>query len=158
MKTRRSRLITVISVFILTLVIIISRLFYLYFEDSGFLQNKGKLKLITSRKISSIRGQILDKNNNPLAVTVMQYDLYGLKGLNLSHDDLLALNLNPENKILNKKSLLKKDITLGEIELVKKFKNNLLEIENTPKRYYPLSEQASPLIGFSGKDNIGLEG
>ena len=158
MKTRRSRLITVISVFILTLVIIISRLFYLYFEDSGFLQNKGKLKLITSRKISSIRGQILDKNNNPLAVTVMQYDLYGLKGLNLSHDDLLSLNLNPENKILNKKSLLKRDITLGEIELVKKFKNNLLEIENTPKRYYPLSEQASPLIGFSGKDNIGLEG
>ena len=64
MKTRRSRLITIISVFILTLVIIISRLFYLYFEDSGFLQNKGKLKLITSRKISSIRGQILDKNNN----------------------------------------------------------------------------------------------
>ena len=102
MKTRRSRLITVISVFILTLVIIISRLFYLYFEDSGFLQNKGKLKLITSRKILSIRGQILDQNNNPLAVTVMQYDLYGLKGLNLSHDDLLALNLNPENKILNK--------------------------------------------------------
>ena len=77
MKTRRSRLITVISVFILTLVIIISRLFYLYFEDSGFLQNKGKLKLITSRKILSIRGQILDQNNNPLAVTVMQYDLYG---------------------------------------------------------------------------------
>ena len=64
MKTRRSRLITVISVFILTLVIIISRLFYLYFEDSGFLQNKGKLKLITSRKILSIRGQILDKINN----------------------------------------------------------------------------------------------
>ena len=54
MKTRRSRLITIISVFILTLVIIISRLFYLYFEDSGFLQNKGKLKLIRSTGIIEI--------------------------------------------------------------------------------------------------------
>ena len=41
---------------------------------------------------------------------------------------------------------------------IKSLKIDRLELEKTYKRHYPLGEQVSPLVGFSGRDGYGLEG
>ena len=119
--------------------------------------------LETSRSIPAIRGSMLDRNNFPLAVSINQYDLYALK--KFSEEDFLALKnillLTKsflEIKEFEKKILIFSNLNFSQYEKIQGLKLSGIEIESSQKRYYPLGEQIAPLIGFSGKDGIGLEG
>jgi len=52
-------------------------------EDSIFLQNEGKKRYIKYRTVNPVRGSIYDRNNFPLAISIINYDLYALKGLTM---------------------------------------------------------------------------
>tara|TARA_Y100000816_G_scaffold268496_1_gene230743 strand:- start:639 stop:2243 length:1605 start_codon:yes stop_codon:yes gene_type:complete len=148
---------------VISLFILVFRIISLKYIEGDFLTSKGKSMLETSRSIPAIRGSILDRNNFPLAVSINQYDLYALK--KFSEEDFNKLKnflfLNKDFsaiKKLNKKNLIFSNLNFSQYESVKSLKLSGIEIESFQKRYYPLGEQVSTLVGFAGRDGFGLEG
>jgi cell division protein FtsI (penicillin-binding protein 3) len=147
----------------ISLLILVFRIASLQYIKGDFLTSKGKSMLEISRSIPASRGSILDRNNFPLAVSINQYDLYALK--HFSEEDFKKLTnilfLKKDFsaiKQLNKKILIFSNLNFSQYENVKSLNLSGVEIESFQKRYYPLGEQVSTLIGFAGKDGFGLEG
>jgi len=142
---------------------IIFKIFSIQVSDSIFLQNEGAKRYVKFKNIVPTRGTIFDRNNFPLAVSIVNYDLYALKGFKkielLKLSEIIELDSNFILETFNKKTLLKKNISNEEILQVKKLKLKNTEIETRHSRHYPLGDQISTLVGFYGKDGAqeGLE-
>ncbi len=158
------RFILVCLFFSLSIFAIAYKIISLQIDDSIFLKNEGKKKYIKYRNINPVRGTIYDRNNFPLAVSIINYDLYALKGLELakfiSIKDLISLDEDLNiNESFSKKTLIKKGLSRNEQLIIETLKNNKLEVEVRHSRHYPLGDQIAPLVGFYGKDRAqeGLE-
>ena len=117
------RFVTVGLTISICLLVIIYRIFSIQIIDSTFLQNEGAKRHIKYKDIIPVRGSIFDRNNVPLAVSVVNYDLYALKGFKKSQllklSELIELDIDYVKDTFEKKTLLKKNVS----------KTNLLEIE-----------------------------
>ena len=142
---------------------IIYKIFQIQIIESNFLKNEGNKRYIKYKNITPVRGTIYDRNNFPLAISSVNYDLYALKGFKKSELLKIAENLYIDFKLVEgdyeKKTLLKRNISKKEISLIKKLNLKNFEIEVRHSRHYPLGDQIAPLIGFVGKDGAqeGLE-
>lgn len=143
--------------------LLIIRIFSIKYIDGEFLASKGNGMLKTSRSVPALRGSIFDRNNFPLAVSINHYDLYALK--NFTEDEfkklekvILIKKSYLEIKQENRKLLIFSNLDFSQFEKVNHLKLSGIEIETLQKRYYPLGEQVAPLVGFAGKDGVGLEG
>ena len=153
-----------ISIFILICVIaIVFKILSIQISDRTFLQNEGAKRYVKYKNIIPTRGTIFDRNNFPLAVSIVNYDLYALKGFKktqlLKVSEIIDLDTNFISETFNKKTLLKKNISNTTILKLKKLNLKNSEIEIRHSRHYPLGDQISTLIGFYGKDGAqeGLE-
>ena len=80
------------------------------------------------------------------------YDMGKLK-------NIINIDVSFENIAAKKrKILIQKSLSPDEINLIKNSSLHHYEIEIRFSRHYPLADQIAPLVGFSGKDNYGLEG
>ena len=142
---------------------VIYRIFSIQVIDSAFLQNEGAKRHIKYKDIIPIRGTIFDRNNVPLAVSVINYDLYALKGFQKSQllklSELIELDIDYLTEVFEKKTLLKKNVSRKNLLEIKKTNLNNFEIEVRHSRHYPLGDQIAPLVGFYGTDGAqeGLE-
>ena len=142
---------------------IIFKIFTIHIFDSTFLQKEGAKRYVKYQEITPIRGTIFDRNNFPLAVSIVNYDLYALKGFKktelLKLSEIIELEREFISETFNKKILLKKNISNEKLLQVKKLNLKNSEIEVRHSRHYPLGDQISTLIGFYGKDGAqeGLE-
>ena len=153
-----------ISIFILICVIaIVFKILSIQISDRTFLQNEGAKRYVKYKNIIPTRGTIFDRNNFPLAVSIVNYDLYALKGFKktqlLKVSEIIELDADFISETFNKKTLLKKNISNTTILKLKKLNLKNSEIEIRHSRHYPLGDQISTLIGFYGKDGAqeGLE-
>ena len=153
-----------ISIFILICVIaIVFKILSIQISDRTFLQNEGAKRYVKYKNIIPTRGTIFDRNNFPLAVSIVNYDLYALKGFKktqlLKVSEIIELDSDFISETFNKKTLLKKNISNTTILKLKKLNLKNSEIEIRHSRHYPLGDQISTLIGFYGKDGAqeGLE-
>ena len=153
-----------ISIFILICVIaIVFKILSIQISDRTFLQNEGTKRYVKYKNIIPTRGTIFDRNNFPLAVSIVNYDLYALKGFKktqlLKVSEIIKLDSDFISETFNKKTLLKKNISNTTIIKLKKLNLKNSEIEIRHSRHYPLGDQISTLIGFYGKDGAqeGLE-
>ncbi|MBA4723775.1 MAG: cell division protein FtsI, partial [SAR86 cluster bacterium] len=158
------RLLLVCAALSLAIISVVTKLVLLSISDGVFLQNEGKKRYIKYREIKSVRGGIYDRNNFPLAISIVNYDLYALSGL--TKNELKKVNVVLDNELnfdknflFKKKTLLKKNITPTEHIALKELNLNRLEVEVRHSRHYPLGDQIAPLVGFYGKDGAqeGLE-
>ena len=142
---------------------IIFKIFTIHIFDSTFLQKEGAKRYVKYQEITPIRGTIFDRNNFPLAVSIVNYDLYALKGFKktelLKLSEIIELEKELISETFNKKILLKKNIPNEKLLQIKKLNLKNSEIEVRHSRHYPLGDQISTLIGFYGKDGAqeGLE-
>ena len=153
-----------ISISILICIIaIVFKILSIQISDRTFLQNEGAKRYVKYKNIIPTRGTIFDRNNFPLAVSIVNYDLYALKGFKktqlLKVSEIIELDTNFISETFNKKTLLKKNISNTTILKLKKLNLKNSEIEIRHSRHYPLGDQISTLIGFYGKDGAqeGLE-
>ena len=153
-----------ISISILICVIaIVFKILSIQISDRTFLQNEGAKRYVKYKNIIPTRGTIFDRNNFPLAVSIVNYDLYALKGFKktqlLKVSEIIELDSDFISETFNKKTLLKKNISNTTILKLKKLNLKNSEIEIRHSRHYPLGDQISTLIGFYGKDGAqeGLE-
>ena len=109
------RFILISSSLVAMLAAIIFKMFYIQFFDSDFLQNEANKKYIKYKEVNSVRGGIFDRNNFPLAVSIVNYDLYALKGFNKSQllalAEVIDLNVDIIEDSYKKKTILKKSLS-----------------------------------------------
>ena len=157
------RFLLILSSAICALVAIVFKILSIQFIDSNFLQNEGNKRYIKYKNINPVRGTIFDRNNFPLAVSIVNYDLYALSGFKksqlLSVAEVLDIDLDVNKDSFVKKTILKKGLSNKEILSIKKLNLRNFEIEVRHSRHYPLGEQIATLIGFYGTDGAqeGLE-
>ncbi|RZO19857.1 MAG: penicillin-binding protein 2 [SAR86 cluster bacterium] len=158
------RLILICTCLFFSIIAVSYKVISVQIEDSLFLKNEGKKRYIKYRTINPVRGTIYDRNNTPLAVSIINYDLYALNGLNTDRYLKLKDAISIQDDILidgsfSQKTLLKKGLTLDEQKTINELHFNNIEIEIRHSRHYPLGDQIAPLIGFYGKDRAqeGIE-
>jgi len=163
-KLLNLRLIIACATLIVCAIAVASKLISLSVSEGVFLQKEGKKRYIKYRETKAVRGGIYDRNNFPLAISIVNYDLYALSGFNSEKLQTLRHKIDIPSNHLNKKkflkkTLLKKNISAAENSIIKNLNFNRLEVEIRHSRHYPLGNQISPLIGFYGKDGPqeGLE-
>ena len=158
------RLFFICFCFVGAIFLVIYKILSVQIEDGLFLQNEGKKRYIKYRDNNPVRGAIYDRNKFPLAVSIVNYDLYALKGLNIDNylrlKDILNLEIELQiNEPFKKKTLLKRSLTSEQQKAIKSLRIDDIELEERHSRHYPMGEQVAPLVGFYGKDKAqeGIE-
>ena len=165
---RRKLLLTFMLVAMLVLV---SRALYLQVFNKDFLQDKADKQHVDVVEVSAYRGQILDRNGEPLAIsTPMQSILINVKQfkdndpeklnemkiiLGLSEDQLQ----NVLRKYANRRFFyLKRQINPALAEKVKTLELSGVYFDREFKRFYPVGAVSGHLLGFTNIDDVGKEG
>tara|TARA_B100001113_G_scaffold348757_1_gene343128 strand:+ start:204 stop:1823 length:1620 start_codon:yes stop_codon:yes gene_type:complete len=142
---------------------IIFKIFSIQFFDSNFLKDEGNKRYIRYKEVNPVRGSIFDRNNFPLAISIVNYDLYALKGFSkqqlLSLAEFLDIEVDMDYESFPKKTLIKKALSKEALFEINKKNLKNYEIEIRHSRHYPLGDQIATLVGFYGKDGAqeGLE-
>ncbi|MCQ8128821.1 peptidoglycan D,D-transpeptidase FtsI family protein [Methylomonas rivi] len=147
------------------------RAMYLQVFDKEFLQDKGDLQHIGIVDVPAYRGQIQDRNGEPLAIsTPVQSIWMNMRQLKDSERDKLkqmAKILGMADKdlqaFLTKEAgkrfvYVKRQINPDLAEKVKALEITGVYFERAFKRYYPAGATAGHLLGFTNIDDIGQEG
>lgn len=160
----------VLALFAIAACAVAVRVFYLQILDKDFLINEGDARAVRNVAIPAYRGIITDRNGEPLAVSTPVASVWAVPGQVLdSGVDLseLAGLLGTSAKQL-RQSLsgrrdrefyyLKRHVTPDMARRVLALGIPGVNTGKEYKRYYPLGEAASHLIGFTNIDDKGQEG
>ena len=166
---KKRRLLFVLSVFALGYCFVIVKAFKIQVVDRTTLIDRLKSQIFREVKVFPRRGNIIDRNGNPLAINIQTFSIFTLpkelENPTASYKELVKIV--PELSSSDLLSSLKKrkrytwiarKISLQE-DQVKKLKDlKGIYLEPVPKRVYPNKELNAQLLGFVGLDNTGLSG
>lgn len=153
----------------LTLVVF-ARAFQLQVLDREFLRSEGDKRQIRTLVIPGHRGAILDRRGEPLALSAPVSSIWAVPSEVLAHPDALlslaaALGRAPsdlqaflEERRSRKFVYLRENLSPAETQKVLALKVPGVFSEPSYARYYPAGEVASQVVGFAGRDGVGLEG
>ena len=160
----------VLVLFAIAAMAVASRVFYLQILNKDFLKNEGDARAVRSVTIPAYRGMITDRNGEPLAVSTPVASVWAVPGKVLaSGADLgeLAGLLDTSDEQLRKLLstrldrnffYLKRHMPPDTARRVQALKIPGINTGKEYKRYYPLGEVASHLVGFTNIDDEGQEG
>jgi len=153
--------------------LIFLRLYYLQITRYDFFSQKAKNQHVRKLPVIAKRGEIFDRNGKPLAVN-LEVDSVSCDPLFVKDprkcSEILAKILNLDQQTLYKEITDKKNSSKSgflwikrkiDKELSAKIKEHKLQgiyFEDDCKRIYPKEELLSHIIGFTGIDNMGLDG
>ncbi len=165
-KSNKLRLIFVITIIIFLIIIV--KLFYLQLINPYTVSSE----YLRTRKILAERGQIYDRNSQPLVMNQTTYLLY-VEPKKLEEKDRAIRSIN-QILHLDEASIeatlntdldwlpLTKGLTKEDKDNISKLKIKGLGFDEEYRRYYPESSLAAQLLGFVGKnkdgDNVGYFG
>ena len=133
------------------LIAIIYKMFSIQFFESNFLQNEGNKRYVKYKDVVPVRGTIYDRNNFPLAVSVINYDLYALRGFTKSQllniSEKVDLDIDPGIEVFKKKTLLKKNISNEALIEIRNSRFKNIEVEVRHSRHCLLYTSPSPRDG-----------
>ena len=164
------RKLLVLALFALAAAAVAYRVFYLQIMNKDFLINEGNARSIRSVAIPAYRGMIMDRNGEPLAVSTPVASVWAEPGKVLdSGADLreLAYLLDTTTAQIRQSLAsrqgrdfyyLKRHVSPDTARRVRTLKIPGINTDKEYKRYYPLGEVASHLIGFTDIDDEGQEG
>lgn len=148
-----------------------SRAVYLQVLDKEFLQDKGDLQHVGIVDVPAYRGQIKDRNGEPLAIsTPVQSIWMNLRQLKDSEQDklkqmasILGMSDKDMQAFIKKEAgkrfvYIKRQINPDLAEKVKALEITGVYFERAFKRYYPAGATAGHLLGFTNIDDTGQEG
>lgn len=170
-------------IFLLLILLLIFRIFWLQFVDGDFLKEKAYKQITANRVLSPKRGTIYDSTGKALAVS-SEVDTISI------NPSLISVKNKPEetnalkekvaralsdifeldyNEVLvkvtstNSVETIAKKVDADKITELKQWMDDNkcysgINIDEDTKRSYPYNNLASNLIGFCGSDNNGLAG
>lgn len=157
-------------IFCFLFAVVISKAFYIQVVNKERLLSYAKSQFIREVKEYPNRGNILDRNGNPLAINVHVYNLFTipknksqafyrqLKSLSEIVPELPLQKLKTLVHTRTKYTWLGRKITLSESQLKKIKKLDGIFVESHSERVYPNRELMAQTLGFVGIDNTGLAG
>ena len=166
----------ILSVFISIWLALIVRVFFLAVESNSYYDKLSLNNTIKTEKIAPVRGEIMDRNNKPIAINELGFKiklkphLMSKKNIEIFNEEIDLLlhyfpNLNREKIVKNYK---KKDsfynhnfidivhfIPYDEIIPLYSTLNlrSNISIAPSPKRFYPYKDIASHIIGYVARSN-----
>jgi cell division protein FtsI (penicillin-binding protein 3) len=150
--------------------IVLSKAFYIQVVNKAKLIAYAKSQFIREVREYPNRGNILDRNGNPLAINIHVYNLFTipknknaefyqqLKTLSKVVPELSYQKLRSLIQKRNKYTWLGRKIRLSEEQLKKIKKLESIFVESHSERVYPNRELLAQTIGFVGIENSGLAG
>lgn len=167
------RLYFVFIVILSLLSIIVWKVLDLQIINNETLQYQGDARTVRNDEIAAHRGNILDRNGQPLAISTPVQSLVLNPKEILQHPEqwdqlataLLSIDVNPEvlhNRIQENSTrefmFVKRRIPPLEAERVLRFDFDGVWSEEEYKRFYPLGEVAVHVVGMANSDEVGQEG
>ncbi|MCK5189238.1 MAG: penicillin-binding protein 2, partial [Methylococcales bacterium] len=152
---------------------LVGRAVFLQVLDTRFLQQQGDRRHVGVVSVPAYRGKILDRNNEPLAISTPVESVW----VNPQHFDFVedeeerfiqaAKLLKVSNKkiksLLDRNSTkrfayLKRRINPLLAEKIKALQVSGVYFEREFKRYYPAGAVSAHIVGFTDVDDVGQEG
>jgi cell division protein FtsI/penicillin-binding protein 2 len=149
-----------------------ARVVYVQLIDTGHYRAEARNEHFGQQEVRAERGAILDRNGYPLATTVDAYDLYinrpdwtDLAAAQKTAALIAPLIKRTPDDLVNEVRKSDKGIYLAYAGLdfdkggaLQNADAPGLRIVQTTKRFYPEGDLASTLLGFVGRDHVGLTG
>lgn len=161
---------TIISILSLGAMILIARLIDLNIVNHNFLQGQGDARTTRIVNVPSFRGMIIDRNNQPLAITIPvvsiwinphEFDIHAdniaqLLKLTDSHfSDIKQKLIKVENKNF---MYLARDLDPAIGTQITALHIPGIYLQKDYRRYYPEGPAAAHILGFTNVDDHGQEG
>ena len=167
-KKYNQRVTSIYFAFIVLIVVILARIFYLQLFRSNFFQNLAQDQRYRLVKIQGKRGSIFDCRRRILSKSISCYSVFA-DPFFVSNPEKVAeifsinLDLSKESILfrLEKKKRfvwIKKKISWEEKEKIKGFKLDGIGFIRDEKRFYPQGSLSATVLGSVNIDNHGLEG
>ncbi len=168
-----TRLLTLAAVFLLGGAGVTARVAYVQLADTAHYKAEAHDEHFGQQEIRAARGAILDRNGYPLATTVDAYDIFINRPdwQNLDDARKAAAFIAPLIGVQQPEDLVdevRKDdkglylayagLDFNKGDLLHDADAPGLRVVQTTKRFYPEGDLASPLLGFVGRDHVGLTG
>lgn len=151
----------------LAFITLIGRALWLQVLNNDFLQRKGESRYMRDLKISASRGMIVDRNNEPLAIsTPVESVKAGQAAAKAEPEEfkklaaLLGITQNELQARLpdtQRDVFLKRQLPPQQAERIVRLGIPGVYLEREYRRYYPAGEVMSHVIGFTGVDDKGQE-
>lgn len=164
----RTKVVIIIAIIITLLVAL--RLVYLNTYSNTFLAKQMNTRVLRTLKVTAMRGTIVDRNSNPLAVSTpvasIWVDPTELDDLNTEQINqiakILAMPVADLNHKLNEKDktfvYVKRAVTPDQAEQIKALSIDGIYSIQEFKRFYPNGEVTAHVVGFNNIDDRGSEG
>jgi cell division protein FtsI (penicillin-binding protein 3) len=165
-----SRLYGFLLMFLLCLVALVARAVNLQIVDTEFLQDQGEARYLREVVVPTRRGNILDRNGEPLAVSTPVDSVWVNPQLLLqSPEDIaplaqaLGVDADEIERRLTQRSArefvwLRRRLHPDVAAQVKAMKLHGVFLQKEYRRFYPAGEVTSHVIGFTNIDDVGQEG
>ena len=152
--------------------LVLRRAYELQVERSDTLREMAEDQYLRDVKLAPKRGSVLDRHGAELAVSVAVDSVYAnprkmrRAGVDPNRAaQLLANVLGADEQLLRERFALdryfvwvKRHVTPAQADRVTKLELDGVELTRESKRYYPNSELAAHVLGFSNLDGTGVEG
>jgi cell division protein FtsI (penicillin-binding protein 3) len=158
----------VVGLLLIGLVSLVGRAVWLQGVNRDFLQAKGESRYARTLTMTATRGRVLDRHGEPLAMSTPVKSVTAipdLATLNPGQVTQLAKILAMPVEDINRKLASGKDFVYLKREVppdvsaqVAALKLQGIHSEDTYRRYYPVGEVASHMVGFTNIDDRGQEG
>ncbi len=165
---QRQKLLFVYGMIVLCMIGLACRLLYLMVNRADYYGEKAKEVHQRQRTVKAARGIIYDRNgveiasNKPVStISVIHNQIQDPEKVIRVLSDLLELPEEKVRKRVEKVSSIEKIKSNVDKEISDRIRNMELAgvmVDEDYKRYYPYSEFASRVIGFTGADNQGIIG
>ncbi|MEM7054114.1 MAG: penicillin-binding protein 2, partial [Pseudomonadota bacterium] len=138
--------------------------------DTEFLQNEGEARFLRQVEIPTMRGSIVDRNGEPLAVSTPVESVWAHPGELLQAADripLLASVLDQDAEAIQRRLTQRADRQF--VWIIRRIPPRLAErvreldipgvfLQREYRRFYPTAEVSSQVVGFTNIDEVGQEG
>jgi cell division protein FtsI (penicillin-binding protein 3) len=151
-------------------VALVARAVNLQIVDAEYLQDQGNDRFLRDVKIATPRGNILDRNGEPLAVSTPVDSIGADPGRLLEEPEgirelarMLGADPDAMERRLTQKSKqrfiwIRRRLHPAVADEVRALGLQGIEIRKEYRRFYPAGEVASHLVGFTNIDDVGQEG
>ncbi|MFC1688980.1 peptidoglycan D,D-transpeptidase FtsI family protein [Pseudomonadota bacterium] len=169
-KAPVSRLYAFLLIFLLCSIALVARAVNLQVVDTEFLQDQGEARYLREVVVPTRRGNILDRNGEPLAVSTPVDSVWvNPKMLLQSPEDIkpladvLAVDADEIERRLTQRSTrefvwLRRRLHPDVAAQIKSLKLHGVFLQKEYRRFYPAGEVTSHVIGFTNIDDVGQEG